>query len=169
MSNAYICPFCQHTIAKSDDTYYCQDSGFSFSRLGWVSDTDYSLKIHYFNCPNCSEISSIVTYSGNKLPKKAIPIYPISSAKQFPTYIPLSIREDYEEACAIVSLSPKASATLSRRCLQGMIRDFWNIKKTTSLKLLQLSKTKFQLNNGVYLTELDALAISALIWKKTLT
>ncbi|MGE5494202.1 MAG: DUF4145 domain-containing protein [Burkholderiales bacterium] len=27
-------------------------------------------------------------------------------------------------------LSPKASATLSRRCLQGMIRDFWGISKS---------------------------------------
>ncbi|MGN0412614.1 MAG: DUF4145 domain-containing protein [Lachnospiraceae bacterium] len=27
----------------------------------------------------------------------------------------------------MLSLSPKASATLSRRCLQDMIHDFWNI------------------------------------------
>ncbi|EMV1761424.1 DUF4145 domain-containing protein [Enterobacter ludwigii] len=26
------------------------------------------------------------------------------------------------------NLSPKASATLSRRCLQGMIRNVWNVK-----------------------------------------
>lgn len=56
-------------------------------------------------------------------------ISPFSSAIKFPEYIPLPIRSDYEEACAIVNLSPKASATLSRRCLQGMIRDFWGIKK----------------------------------------
>ena len=31
-------------------------------------------------------------------------------------------------------LSPKASATLSRRCLQGMIRDFWKIKPSTLFK-----------------------------------
>src|SRR5206468_12920778 len=35
---------------------------------------------------------------------------------------------DYKEACLIASLSPKASATLARRCLQGMIRDFWGVK-----------------------------------------
>ncbi|MCB1884663.1 MAG: DUF4145 domain-containing protein [Geminicoccaceae bacterium] len=28
-------------------------------------------------------------------------------------------------------MSPKASATLSRRCLQSMIRDFWTISKDT--------------------------------------
>ncbi len=56
-------------------------------------------------------------------------IYPRSNAIQFPSYVPKSIRQDYEEACAISSQSPKASATLARRCLQGMIRDFWRIKK----------------------------------------
>ena len=29
----------------------------------------------------------------------------------------------------IRDLSPKASATLSRRCLQGIIRDFWGVSK----------------------------------------
>jgi hypothetical protein len=54
---------------------------------------------------------------------------PASHAKVFPAYIPEVLRRDYEEACAIRDLSPKASATLSRRCLQGIIRDFWKIKK----------------------------------------
>jgi hypothetical protein len=35
----------------------------------------------------------------------------------------------YEEACSIRGLSPKASATIIRRCLQGMIRDFCGIVK----------------------------------------
>ncbi|WP_311238267.1 MULTISPECIES: DUF4145 domain-containing protein [unclassified Xanthomonas] len=56
---------------------------------------------------------------------------PTSAEKPMPDYIPSPILEDYREACAIVSLSPKASATLSRRCLQGMIRDFWNISGRT--------------------------------------
>lgn len=54
---------------------------------------------------------------------------PQSSARPFPTYIPAPILADYTEACLIRDLSPKASATLSRRCLQGMIRDFWSVKK----------------------------------------
>ena len=54
---------------------------------------------------------------------------PKSSSKTFPTYIPKPILDDYYEACLIVNDSPKASATLSRRCLQGMIRDFWNVTK----------------------------------------
>jgi hypothetical protein len=54
---------------------------------------------------------------------------PSSLAKQFPQYIPTAIVSDYEEACLIRDLSSKASATLSRRCLQGIIRDFWGVKK----------------------------------------
>ncbi|MDE0686059.1 MAG: DUF4145 domain-containing protein [Candidatus Poribacteria bacterium] len=56
---------------------------------------------------------------------------PQSHAKRFPRYIPDPIIADYEEACLIQNLSPKASATLARRCLQGMIRDFWGVKKGT--------------------------------------
>lgn len=58
-------------------------------------------------------------------------LLPDSIAKPQPKYIPKSIREDYEEACKIAHLSPKASATMARRCLQGMIRDFCKIKKNT--------------------------------------
>jgi hypothetical protein len=56
-------------------------------------------------------------------------LVPESSARVYPKYVPKPIRADYVEACAIRDLSPKASATLSRRCLQGMIRDYWGIKK----------------------------------------
>ena len=39
-------------------------------------------------------------------------------------YILEAILEDYKEACLIKDKSPKAAATLARRCLQGMIRIF---------------------------------------------
>jgi hypothetical protein len=55
-------------------------------------------------------------------------LIPASKAQSFPDFIPRAIISDYNEACLICDLSPKASATLSRRCLQGIIRDFWQIK-----------------------------------------
>jgi hypothetical protein len=61
-------------------------------------------------------------------------LVPESTAKVFPQYVPKQILQDYSEACRIASLSPKAAATLARRCLQGMIRDFWKIRKR-NLKL----------------------------------
>lgn len=58
----------------------------------------------------------------------------------FPDIIPSNLRQDYQEACLIASLSPKASATLSRRCLQGMIRDFWGINEKNLF--LEIEKLK---------------------------
>lgn len=50
---------------------------------------------------------------------------PRSMAETFPEFVPIAIRTDYEEACDIADLSPKAAATLARRALQGIVRDFW--------------------------------------------
>lgn len=61
-------------------------------------------------------------------------LLPESSAKPQPDYIPKPLRDDYIEACRIAGLSPKASATLSRRCLQGMIRDFWKPPNKPNLR-----------------------------------
>lgn len=60
-------------------------------------------------------------------------LLPRSNSKPQPDYIPLALREDYEEACAIRDLSPKAASTLVRRCLQGMIRDFCGINNKPTL------------------------------------
>jgi len=45
----------------------------------------------------------------------------------FPDYIPKAVLDDYREGCLIKHLSPKASATLARRCIQGILRDFWKV------------------------------------------
>jgi hypothetical protein len=47
--------------------------------------------------------------------------------KPVPDFVPEEIRKNYEEACLIQNDSPKASAAMSRRCLQGIVRDFWDI------------------------------------------
>lgn len=54
-------------------------------------------------------------------------VLPEGESRPVPDFVPKAIRDDYREACLIRDLSPKASATLSRRCLQGMIRDFAKI------------------------------------------
>lgn len=45
--------------------------------------------------------------------------------------VPASVKDDYREAHLIRRLSPKAAATLARRALQGMVRDFWQISRDT--------------------------------------
>jgi len=93
-------------------------------------------------CPNpeCTKLTVIFVHSeikehlaaGNWKDKKQLnwmQLIPESAARVLPEYIPAAIVSDYTEACLIVDKSPKASATLSRRCLQGMIRDFHHVKK----------------------------------------
>jgi hypothetical protein len=52
-----------------------------------------------------------------------------SSRPPCPTEVPPAIREDYSEACLVLADSPKASAALSRRCLQNVLVDAAKVKK----------------------------------------
>src|SRR5690349_7042632 len=45
-----------------------------------------------------------------------------------PVEVPADLRADYEESCAVFADSPKASAALSRRCLQHLLRAAAGIK-----------------------------------------
>jgi hypothetical protein len=67
---------------------------------------------------------------------------PEANVRQFPDYVPSVVIQDYREACLIKDLSPKASATLARRCLQGMIRDFWHITKSRLVDEIDALKDK---------------------------
>lgn len=96
-----------------------------------ISKHEGTLQIDFMKCPACRKLTITCCGYSKDLKEKHIEKYilPKSGATNFPDYIPQQIREDYEEAYAILNLSPKASATLSRRCLQGMIRDFWGVTK----------------------------------------
>ena len=54
-----------------------------------------------------------------------------STAQPLSAHAPTSALEDYNEAYLISTLSPKASATLARRALQAMVRDFFGVKERT--------------------------------------
>lgn len=51
------------------------------------------------------------------------------SRNPIPECVPKEYADDYKEACLVLSDSPKASAALSRRCLQNLLRDFFKVKK----------------------------------------
>ena len=56
-------------------------------------------------------------------------IYPKGNSRPpCPPEVPQHIAEDYNEACLVLNDSPKASAALSRRCLQNLIREICSIK-----------------------------------------
>lgn len=93
-------------------------------------------------CPTCKKASIFgIGCSGDIVGVKYL-IHPRSNAKQYPEYVPAPIRQDYQEAYEILHISPKASATLSRRCIQGMIRDTQDVKAGNLAKEIDQLKDK---------------------------
>lgn len=122
----YVCPYCgcKQAFANNADWH----------TVGYHSG--YAKQEPFFKLNNIEIVSIICTNSNcekmtmvgvNNVLKKQWDLIPTNVHKQYPEYIPQQIRSDYEEASAILEYSPKAAATLFRRCLQGMIHDFWNI------------------------------------------
>lgn len=134
--SGFICPFCNMVMSinlSTEKTHYPSfDSSDSQIHLGHgrVSYHASSIAVTFHKCPNCDSYSINVKGVGDQVQDVSAFIRPNSTAKQYPEYVPQPIRTDYEEACAVLHLSPKSSATLARRCLQGMIRDFWGIHKS---------------------------------------
>lgn len=130
-SSKLFCLFCGCSVPNHNDTFREDEHYFLISCPRFASEENFSDKItiQTMNCPNCHKVSIDIVGVGSQFPNRITHFNPFSLAKAYPDYIPQSIRSDYEEAHAILNLSPKASATLSRRCLQGMIRDFWGISK----------------------------------------
>jgi hypothetical protein len=83
--------------------------------------------VNYFNCPFCHEFMATVTLSVLSSDPKAVSrvtrtILPIDlGRKALPSTLPEPIAQEYREACAVLELSPRASAGMSRRCLQSLL------------------------------------------------
>jgi len=91
---------------------------------------EYTLTTSLWDAENPRYPETVVGYSssGNTKYGEWL-LVPSSRARVFPDYVPSQILEDYREACSIESLSPKAAATLARRCIQGIIRGFYGVSK----------------------------------------
>lgn len=147
------CSYCAHTCTVTKENY--SDSTHSF-RLNNKYGRAIGINTIIIVCPNpkCKEITAkallfksttTYDYSPESQPEKIWNLLPQSSSKTYSTtIIPEVILNDYEEACLIKDLSPKASATLSRRCLQGMIRDFWDVKEKNLFEEIKAIEGKIE-------------------------
>jgi hypothetical protein len=144
----WICPYCNKHTTIVSDTNFSVGTHYYKSEL---KDGCIGLCTKIIICPNpeCKEytIEAFLYNADNQgynlcnsqesgkhhcIGKPLIHwrLKPQTKSIHLPDYIPQQIRDDYMESCLILSLSPKASATLARRCLQGIIRDFWGISKS---------------------------------------
>lgn len=132
----WTCPYCRQ---KAEVGLGCERStrALQFGR--------YEVVVEVTRCrnPDCNHLAlDVKTYelreytnpdSTVSITRGAIAkqwkLVPESRAIPWPDYVPDAVKQDYVEACKTESLSPKASAALSRRCLQAIIRIFYGISK----------------------------------------
>jgi len=136
----WTCPFCNHSSIVTEDNSFRHHIKTDLNNIHGKQEVFVNL-IACLN-PDCREFVFSVTLYALSKRVKTWNLIPPSQAKVFPPYVPKPILDDYTEACLIKDLSPKASATLSRRCLQGMIRDFWKGKKDRLIDEIEGIKNK---------------------------
>jgi hypothetical protein len=132
----WTCPFCNRpqTLTEGQSHLSHEHLYLKAHKYGNVGVTLYAIACAN---PECGEVTATAIFAKDVLaqgwhlkePLENHKLRPRGAAKPQPEYIPEQIKEDYYEACGVLDLSAKSSATLSRRCLQGMIRDFCGISK----------------------------------------
>ena len=109
------------------------------------SGTSYAVDYGYCQNPECRRLIIRLTKMEGINPDSTRYVLPRHSTRVRLEGIPTELSEDYEEACAVLDISPAASAALARRCLQGVIRGHFKInerrlydgiKKVAGLKTL---------------------------------
>lgn len=132
----WTCPFCNRHATITEYSVHADTTRLTIKN----ADGERALTSVFVVCPNpnCKKFTlklllSPTWYSEGRgwTDGSAIQewqLIPSSKAQTFPDYVPQAVRNDYSEACLIANLSPKASATLARRCLQGILRDFWQVR-----------------------------------------
>lgn len=153
MSYSWKCPFCTHVCTITESNYSSATHEFNLKNK---YDKALGVKTYVIVCPNpqCREVvikASLHQDNGFRYtsftsePEKKWNLLPQSSSKTYSTLIiPEVILNDYEEACLIKDLSPKAAATLARRCLQGMIRDFWEVEEKNLFEEIKAIEDKIE-------------------------
>lgn len=137
----YRCPYCGFIFFESADNTRTRLISFAQTQeeleqgYTWI---EHEITAIYHHCPACSEYSVHLMGPGGIFSFT----YPPYTGMSLPEYIPEAIRIDYMEACSILDTSPKAAATLARRCLQGMIHDFWKIKSSNLANEIEQLKDK---------------------------
>jgi Domain of unknown function (DUF4145) len=153
----YTCPHCNQSSEPAEGNFARNTLTASLNLGGLESRIahyrkDFLIETHLCTCPHCERSSIFLNVRTNYSEPKGIYITPRKNptmiyrrhvkrfqifppakpaVKEWPDKVPRFVAQDYTEAYLIRDISPRASATLARRCLQGMIRDKYNISMNT--------------------------------------
>lgn len=118
-----ICPHCG-TAARFEAVVA---SAGQFSLLHVHTLSKRAAAFYFCGCPSCGELIASIqhaTVKENWLANHEELIYPTGAVHPIPPEVDETapqIASDFREAIAVLAKSPKASATLSRRCLQHIL------------------------------------------------
>lgn len=130
-ADAFTCPYCG-VFAKQDwiDVESLHDiNPYSHSGPPFISlkekysgnpsgEKDRDFHFLEWSFSTCQQCKDSAVWVKEKL------IYPKPKERPFNLpEVPRKLWDDYQQACLIVQASPPASAAMSRRCLQGILRD----------------------------------------------
>ena len=111
----------------------------NFQQTFLGSDKEAAWSVYTMNCPNTECGKKIVDLASGQQSQHTASLVKInwrqtvrpfaSSRPPVPKEVEIMFASDYNEACLILTLSPKASAALSRRCLQNILREKAGVKK----------------------------------------
>jgi hypothetical protein len=90
----------------------------------WGSSSEWLAKVTL--CPACKNPTITLTQfsATDYIVMRDFRAYPANTLrKPTPVDVPTEIKKDYEEACGVLPISHKASAALSRRCLQAILQE----------------------------------------------
>lgn len=110
------CPHCTINIYEDDRRLFCEDHQ---PEWGLEDGDGNNVFLYYIQCPACSRM--ILRLEEDHYRQT---IYPSTTNRPpLSEHVPEQYQEDYREAALVLAASPKASAALSRRCLQAVLRD----------------------------------------------
>jgi hypothetical protein len=115
---------CKHCLTDFHADSFDTETNFANSPRhvvkGNLYTTRYATVTHV--CSRCQKAHITLVESGTGIHTSKRPVYPMGgSAAPAPPEVPASIAADYTEANAVLPISAKASAALSRRCLQAVL------------------------------------------------
>jgi hypothetical protein len=117
------CPHCNTGIAEAFSSVTITDHPQVKKEGAEVAPRALWSAAH-MRCPECYEaiifLNRIITSYGHHL---AVLVYPSGKVRPVPVEVVDPYKQDFVEACKVLGDSPKASAALSRRCLQAILRD----------------------------------------------
>ena len=114
------CPHCLTVVQFAEITLrFGEDERYVGHSPVIVNTKNDRVRLDIAECPSCHR--PIISMERES---KIRSLYPLGSARPLvPSEVPSHIAEDYSEACLVLPFSPKASAALSRRCLQAVLRE----------------------------------------------